>query len=127
MTPLRLFVALPALVAALTLAPSARADVPPPQECGVSYDPSLVGTSCNVAGPQADEPGVCTAETCGEPPDTKACILCEVPEGGAAATSGSSSHGCSMSPLQRDGALGVAMLALGVGVLARGRRLNPRR
>jgi MYXO-CTERM domain-containing protein len=38
---------------------------------------------------------------------------------------GSSKSGCSLSPVQREGATGFAMLALGVGALAVARRRRP--
>jgi len=127
---------------------AARADVAPADSCA---SPASLGQACNNAGPSADEPGVCVNSTCSHPtPDgstSYACVLCEVAEGGVP-DSGSSSGGssgsssgvtkdsgvsdggvpgsekssCALSPVEREGATGFAMLALGVGALAVARR-----
>lgn len=51
-------VAIAALLAAPLLTSSARADIPPPAACDTP------GSSCNNAGPEANEPGTCTKQKC---------------------------------------------------------------
>ena len=136
---------LPVLLATLALAPTVWADVPPPQTCdpdGPYDDPSIVGTACEVAGPNADEPGICVSSTCGTekkdggPADAGqpvgyTCYLCQVvddagPTSSGNGSSGKGSGGCSMSPFQREGTVGTAMLGLGLFAFAWGRRKNRR-
>ncbi|HEY3819198.1 MAG TPA: hypothetical protein VGL81_18645 [Polyangiaceae bacterium] len=139
---LRFFLPFPMLLAMLAVAPAASADVLPPQSCGDgnTNDPSVVGQSCDVAGENADEPGVCVASTCGAGPERDGglgdagpspgytCYLCEVSDGGTSTTdpgsngSGKGSGGCSISTFQRDGSVGGAMLAVGLFAFAWGRR-----
>jgi hypothetical protein len=120
-----------ATVALLGWSGVARADVAPLDSCPSS---ASAGQTCNNAGPNNDEPGVCVSTTCEHPtPDgstSYACVLCELSDAGAPAqdagktgSSGSSTKsGCALSPLARDGATGIGMLALGLGALALARR-----
>jgi hypothetical protein len=71
-------------VTLVSLSGNARADALPPDACNSVSD---VGQTCSNAGTNADEPGVCVAQTChsASPPDggsDYACALCEVPDGG---------------------------------------------
>jgi MYXO-CTERM domain-containing protein len=102
----------------------------PPDGCTGS-----AGPSCDNAGPNNDEPGVCVETTCPHRgpigPDAsdfdaeteEPCVLCQVPDGGSStAPSKSSSGGCSTSPgLPAGGDLGL-MLAAGVAIGALQRR-----
>jgi len=155
---LRFLLPLPMLLASVAFAPSASADMLPPQACdraGDSNDPSVVGQACDVAGENADEPGICVAATCGggfheggpeagadggaeaAVPAGYSCYLCETPNDAGESASGSSSGssggtgssgkgssggGCAMSPGERDGSVGGAMLAVGLFAFAAGRR-----
>jgi MYXO-CTERM domain-containing protein len=63
--------ALPALVAALAFAPSAHADIPPPDACNTdagwfgASNPGQEGQPCENAGPNGSAgAGVCVKETC---------------------------------------------------------------
>lgn len=103
-----------ALVAAVSYASPARSDVPPPDSCAMG----AVGNTCNNAGPSANEPGICTNETCSHALPSAdggfmtvqyACVLCE-PTGAVDGGSGNGGKGsgCSMAT----GASALAPLAL---------------
>jgi MYXO-CTERM domain-containing protein len=123
-----------ALVALLSYATPSRADVLPPDGCTGS-----AGPSCNNAGPNNDEPGVCVETTCphrgATAPDAddfdaeteEPCVLCQIPDGGSStgdASSKSSSGGCSVSPgSAAGGGLGLMLAAgLALGAVRRRRR-----
>ena len=113
---------LPALLAALTLAPSARADIPPPDVCGHNGpggtpgwggvdDPGLAGTPCDNTANDAG-PGVCTLSTCKQyHPDGGAisvpCYVCEAvdagPESDASAPDASPPDGGVPTPIPDPG------------------------
>src|ERR1700689_2830963 len=121
-----------AVAALVSHAQPSRADVLPPDGCNGS-----AGSSCDNAGPNNDEPGVCVETTCPHHGPTGAdasdfdaeteepCVLRQMPDGGSStAPSKSSSGGCSTSPgSPAGGGLGL-MLAAGVafGTLQRRRR-----
>jgi len=117
-------------VALALLSSAARADVAPPDQCT-----GQAGQACSNAGPSYDQAGVCVSTTCSHAtPDgstQQPCVLCEIADGGAGSGDGGSSSGssskssCATSPATRDGATGLAMLALGVGALAWTRRRRP--
>ncbi len=135
-------------VTLVSLSGTARADVVPPDSCTES-----AGATCDNAGPDHDQPGICTTAKCGHRgPDGGVeeidCVTCELsdagvadagpksdagpttdggavttrPDGGDTAAASDDSGGCSMSPGERDGATGFAMLSLGVLGLALSRR-----
>ena len=125
-----------ALVALLSYATPSRADVLPPDGCTGS-----AGPSCNNAGPNNDEPGVCVETTCPHRGSTsldasdadldaetqEPCVLCQVPDGGSSTGNGSSKSsggGCSMSPgTTTGGGLGLTLVAgLALGAVRRRRR-----
>lgn len=113
----------------------ARADVPPIDACN-STD---VGKTCNNAGQQGTQAGVCTTTTCTKylpgtdgGTTTYACTLCLPPgdggsagatgDGGAKKSSGSDGGGCSVSGAHTDSTAGL-LLGLGlVGLAFRRRR-----
>lgn len=75
---------------------TARADVPPPDACMNM----AVGDACTNAGPNADQPGTCTASTCSRStPDGSVssydCVLCmsQAGTGGSGGGGGSSGSG----------------------------------
>jgi MYXO-CTERM domain-containing protein len=123
-----------ALAAVLSYAQPSRADVLPPEGCN-----GAAGTSCDNAGPNNDEPGVCVNATC---PHTtfggldggvgvdatteEPCVLCQAPDGGTSSggSSSKSSGGCSTSPGSQTGVgLGLMLaVAVGVGAVHRRRR-----
>jgi MYXO-CTERM domain-containing protein len=122
-----------ATLAMVSFGGAALADVPPPDAC---QSISSVGQPCSNADPNANQPGVCVASTCERPtPDGSTsypCALCQASDacsakdgGGSSDGSGSGKSGCTMSPLERDGATGFGMLALGIGALALARRRRP--
>ncbi|MGH7293837.1 MAG: hypothetical protein ACRELB_02835 [Polyangiaceae bacterium] len=136
----RACVFLAALATTVVVAPVARADSIGPSGCLCG----VTGVTCDRAGPNYDQPGVCTDSQCpGHTEDggigETYCLLCVSSGGGPTASghdsscgggvtqdggsgSGGSGGGCALTPLQRDGATGFAMLALGVGALVWGRR-----
>lgn len=120
-------------------APSASADVPPPDSC------TTVGQSCNNAGPSYDRPGTCVSTTCNRAtPDGSVeyqCSRCLVGggtgggsgSGGGAATGGVGSDAGNGSGASSDGGCGCAfahehptmpalLAALGLAVLVIRRR-----
>jgi MYXO-CTERM domain-containing protein len=120
-----------ALAFAVSLAGPARADVPPPDACSGG-----VGTSCNNAGANADEPGVCANGMCSHASEDggvvmEACVLCEPTDagaGGSAGTGGGSSSttpggsSCAVGAPGGGGVVALAMAALALGALGRVRR-----
>lgn len=137
-------------VTLVSLSGTARADALPQDACDFNLD---AGAACDNAGPDYDQPGVCTTTTCLHPSADGgsaeyACLTCELsdagvadagpksdggsttdggavttrPDGGDTAAASDDSGGCSMSPGERDGATGFAMLSLGVFGLALSRR-----
>jgi MYXO-CTERM domain-containing protein len=76
---------LPVLAAALfmTFTTSARADVPPADECPNTQS---AGQPCTTAGKNFNEDGVCVSTTCtsagrpGVPSSTFACLICMLPD-----------------------------------------------
>jgi hypothetical protein len=138
--------AIAAVVALVMYGENARGDVAPPDSC------SGAGP-CNNAGPNYNQPGDCVQSSCNHPlPDggtsSYTCFLCELSDSGGGSSSGSSGSGsssgaaidggsssgggggssksgCATSPLARDGATGLAMLAVGVAALAWARRRRP--
>jgi len=136
--------AMPALLAlaAFSYETSSFADVPPIDSCTPTMS---AGTPCTNAGPNGNQPGTCTASKCTKTlPDGDGgfttmqydCMLCTTGSAGAGgsggagtggstapASSSSDDGGCTLSPgAQRDGALMLSMLALGLGALAFSRR-----
>ncbi len=129
-----------AIVLALaTAAPSALADVPPPDAC----DPGAVaGDSCDVAGATYDKPGACADETCTRfnPADggtvEYACMKCKEASGAAGSTGSAGSgsgggasddSGCSVKAPARHTSIAGLMIALGAGALFASRRRSSER
>jgi len=136
-----------AFALATALAGGALADVAPPDQCN-----GAVGTTCSNAGPNGDQPGVCTNEMCphtGPGPDgglvttENPCVLCEpqattattgattgagggATGAGGGSSSGGSSGGCSIGVRAGDGMIAGTMLTLGLGVLIADRRRRRR-
>jgi hypothetical protein len=120
----------PVLALALAGAPSARADVAPPDSCTGSE-----GAACQNAGPGYNSPGVCAKTTCtrtlpGTPPTTMQydCMRC-MAKSSADAGSGpkeSSDDGCAYGGGRARGPAAVAALLLAIAAVAR-RRRSPRR
>ena len=142
MSQLRLAFASAAFALVSAASGGAFADVPPPDQCT-----GAIGSTCNNAGPNANEPGVCTSEMCphtGPGPDgglmttENPCVLCEPSgtggSGGTAASgsgttsSGSTSGGggCSVGIATGDGLIAGTMLVVGLGVLLADRRRRRR-
>jgi hypothetical protein len=116
----------------MTFALPASADIAPPDSCS---NQGATGTACSNAGPNYDQAGVCTAETCERPgPDGSTsydCILCEIVDAGmsndasptkTAPSSPSSSGGCAYSPDVTKGLTGFTMFLVGLVALAFARR-----
>jgi hypothetical protein len=125
----------------------AFADVAPPDECT-----GAVGSACNNAGPNADQPGVCTNEMCPETlpgPDggvmttENPCVLCEPTGAGggsgttgsgaasgsggsASSSSGGGGGGCSIAIQPGNGVIAGTMLMVGLGALLADRRRRRR-
>jgi hypothetical protein len=57
--PIVVAAALAAAATLLTVTAPVRADVLPPDACQMQ-GPQTVGQACMTAGPQSDEPGICT-------------------------------------------------------------------
>lgn len=92
----RLLLALSGLALTTTLATSAAADVPPPNDC------TTPGQACDNAPPDYKSPGVCTKTTCQKaypPPDGSIvdCNLC-LPSDGGTGTGGAAGGGAAGSP-----------------------------
>ncbi len=83
------------LLAWLAVPGVARADIAPPDSCT-----GAAGVACNNAGPSANQPGVCTTQTCskvdpnGQPIEYD-CVMCVAPgsggSGGSTQTGGGGS------------------------------------
>jgi MYXO-CTERM domain-containing protein len=129
-----------AMVAVLSYAPLSRADVLPPDGCT-----GAAGSSCDNAGPNNDEPGVCVSTTCPHAdPDAdggsvqEACVLCQQTADASASDATASGDGsvlagpgkassnssCSTSPhAPSGGGLGLMLAAAAVaGAVQRRRR-----
>jgi hypothetical protein len=98
----------------------ALADALPPDGCNRG-----AGTACSNAGPNADEPGVCTETPCGDGSGGAPtnCMTCEPIDGGQG-TGGSAGTtpgkgGCAVSASDRGAPFALAGLLLALGALAR--------
>jgi MYXO-CTERM domain-containing protein len=125
------------LLAVFMGAPLAYADVLPADDCQTGS----AGSSCSNAGPEANQPGVCTEATCthvspmgdgGSSSSSYACLLCQEADGGTITPKtganqepgSSSSGGCSASSGSTPGGgLGLVLAAglFGLGLTRRRR------
>jgi len=118
---------------------AALADVPPEDACKPT---ASVGSTCNVAGPNFDQPGICASAMCqhvGEGADggltmtEEPCVLCVggSSSSGGGSTSGSTSSGissasdassCSVGVVGREGAITGTVMLVGLAALLADRR-----
>jgi len=125
--------ALLVFVTAFSFASLARADIPPPMTCM-----GTAGMTCNNAGPSANQPGICTNETCSKAlpgPDgglmtvQEACVLCEpVGSSSDAGNDGgkdSGGGGCAMAAGTSTTPLATPVGSLLVWIVRRKRNVRP--
>lgn len=109
-------------VLVLSLGATAHADVAPPDSC------TTVGAACNVAGPNYDQPGTCTAAKCTRASPSGSveydCSKCVAAATDDAGTTGKKSDdgGCSITGLRGNGALVLFAAAAALVVSRRSRR-----
>jgi MYXO-CTERM domain-containing protein len=135
MTNLRLV--FPALAISLVTAFSgaALADLAPPEAC----TSNMAGMPCNNAGPNNDQPGVCTSTTCphtsfspdgGSMVTNVPCVLCEEEGSSSSGTGGSTSSGgtpagggsCAVGTAGSERMVAGATVLAGLAALFAGRR-----
>jgi MYXO-CTERM domain-containing protein len=112
-----------ALAVAL-LATPAFADIPPADACMEADE----GKACDNAGEEADQPGVCQADTCTrttpDGPMTYDCHVCKATAGGGGDDDGAEDDGgCNVAAVPVGGVAGsmVPLLAFGLGAWRRRR------
>jgi MYXO-CTERM domain-containing protein len=103
------------LACAFAISAPAFADVPPPDACSGG-----AGTPCNNAGPNDDQPGICTNEMCTHAsPDggttMEPCVLCEPTDGGAGGAGAGGNAGSSSSSGSASSSSGSASSSSGGG------------
>jgi len=115
-----------ALAAAL-LATPAFADIPPADACMAADE----GEACDNAGEDADQPGVCQADTCTratpDGPMTYDCFLCKAAVGGGGDDDGAEDDGsCNAAAVPVGGWAGLIAPLMAFGLAAwRRRRARP--